>query len=400
MSLSWLRVLVILLPTAGLAASSVTQGALPQDAYVWQRQWTPALASALDRSADLVRAWRVLAAQSDPAGRLRATAVDWPDLTATKRPVIPVIRIDGQLAQWDEARLLAEVRGVLRRWHESGLAIAGVEIDHDCATARLPAYARFLEKLRADLDEATPLSVTALPAWLGSREFDRVVAVTDEVVLQVHAVQDPRAGLFEAATALRWIEALGRRTGKPFRVALPTYGTRVSWGVDGRIRAVESEAPLMVDPASAVELMAAPQDVASLLRRLESARPAQLAGIVWFRLPTDGDSRAWSLATWRAVIRGEALHAEIEAQAKAGGQAGLSELMLVNAGDLDAELPRRVALPGGCGIADGINGYGLAQADGGPVLERLQTGLLRGHHQQAIGWMRCGAGPGEIHVQP
>ena len=75
MSLSWLRVLLILLPTAGLAASSVTQGALPQDAYVWQRQWTPALASALDRSADLVRAWRVLAAQSDPAGRLRATAV-------------------------------------------------------------------------------------------------------------------------------------------------------------------------------------------------------------------------------------------------------------------------------------------------------------------------------------
>src|SRR4029077_1762794 len=104
--------------------------------------------------------------------------------------------------------------------------------------------------------------------------------------------------------------------------------------------------PLMVDPASAVELMAAPQEVASLLHRLQSARPAQLAGIVWFRLPTDGDSRAWSLATWRAVIRGEALHAEIEAQAKAGGQAGLSELMLVNAGDLDAELPRRVALPG------------------------------------------------------
>jgi hypothetical protein len=31
-------------------------------------------------------------------------------------------------------------------------------------------------------------------------------------------VQNPHAGLFDAATAQRWIEALGRRAAKPFRV--------------------------------------------------------------------------------------------------------------------------------------------------------------------------------------
>jgi len=400
MSFSWLRALLILLSTVGLAASSANHRVLPQDAYVWQRQWTPAVAAALGQSADLVRAWRVLAAQSDGAGRLRGTAPDWAALSATGRPVIAVIRIDGQLTHWDEAQLLADLRDVLRRWREAPVALAGIEIDHDCATARLPGYARFLAKLHEELGGATPLSITALPTWLGAHELDGVLAATDEVVLQVHAVQDPHAGLFDAATAQRWIEALSRRTAKPFRIALPAYGTRVSWGTDGRIRAVESETPLLIDSSSAVELMAPPREVASLLRRLESATPPRLVGIVWFRLPTDGDSRAWSLTTWRAVILGAPLHSQVEAQAVAGGQPGLSDLLLVNPGDVDAELPSRVVLPGGCDIADGVNGYGLVETSDGSVLERRQSGLLHGHHQQTIGWMRCAASLGDIHVQP
>ena len=118
------------------------------------------------------------------------------------------------------------------------------------------------------------------------------------------------------------------------------------------------------------------------------------------RLPVEGDSRAWTLATWRAVIRGEPVRNEVEARAVASAEPGLSDIRLVNADDVDAELPRRVLLPTGCGVADGINGYTLAQRDGGPVLERVQASLLRGHHQQTIGWIRCAAGLGEIHVEP
>jgi uncharacterized protein DUF3142 len=399
MSFSWLRLLLIFLPTMGLAASSESRGPLPQDAYVWQRQWTPALASSLDRSADLVRAWRVLAAQSDADGRLHATAVDGSALAATGRPVIPVIRIEGQLARWDEAQLLADIRGILTHWRAAAVAVTGIEIDHDCATARLPAYARFLAKLRAELGGGTTLSITALPTWLGSRELESVVAASDEVVLQVHAVQNPRVGLFDAATAQRWIESFARRAVKPFRVALPAYGARVSWSTDGRLRAIESERPLLIDAADAAELIAPPQEVASLLRGLERARPATLVGIAWFRLPTDGDSRAWSLATWRAVIRGEPVRTQVQAQAVAGTQSGASDIRLINADDVDAELPRRIVLPGGCGLADGVNGYALAQSGNATVLERLQPGLLHGHHQQTIGWMRCTAGLGDLHVQ-
>src|ERR1700690_498531 len=102
MTSSWLRLLFLLLPLTALAASGETHGVLPQDAYVWQRHWTPSVASAVTQSSDLVRAWRVLAAQSDAQGRLGPMAVDWAALARSGRPVIPVIRIDGQLAQWDQ----------------------------------------------------------------------------------------------------------------------------------------------------------------------------------------------------------------------------------------------------------------------------------------------------------
>jgi hypothetical protein len=400
MTASWFRLLFLLFPLTALAASGETHGVLPQDAYVWQRQWTPSLASAIAQSSDLVRAWRVLAAQSDAQGRLRPVAVDWAVLARSRRPVIPVIRIDGQLVQWDQETLLGDVDAITARWRDAPVSLAGIEIDHDCGTARLPAYAQFLGALRARLDAALPLSITALPAWLASRDFDAVLAAADEAVLQVHAVRSPHAGLFDAGLALQWTEELARRTSKPFRVALPAYGTRVSWRDDGGLLAVESETPLLAGGSSATDLMAFPQDVAALLRWLERAKPARLRGIVWFRLPTDDDNRAWSIETWRAVIRGEPLRGRVEALAEATGQPGLRNLVLSNPEDVDADLPQRVALPENCALADGINGYTLASTGAGLAVQRQRAGLLRAHHRQVIGWMRCAGEPRDFHVEP
>jgi Protein of unknown function (DUF3142) len=63
----------------------------------------------------------------------------------------------------------------------------------------------------------------------------------------------------------------------------------------------------------AVELMASPTDVAALLGDLRDESPANLVGIVWFRLPTDDDRRAWSIETWRAVMLGKPLRTRVEA---------------------------------------------------------------------------------------
>ena len=383
-----------------LSGAGTSRRVLPQDAYIWQRKWTPALRLALTQSSDLVRAWRVLTAYSDQDGRLQPVAVDWRAMKSTGRPVIAVVRINGQLAHYNDDQLLRDLDGLRSDWRQIQAPIAGVEIDHDCGVARLAAYAQFLSRLRTRLDQKIPLSITLLPAWLSAPDLDAVFAPTSEVVLQLHMVQNPRAGLFDADEARRWIQAMSRRTDKPFRVALPAYGVRVTRREDGSMLAVESEEPLLAGGYSASELIVSPEAVSTLLRELECNPPASLAGVAWFRLPVAGDIRAWSPATWRAVVLGRPLQRRIEAHAEKSDTPGMSNIVLVNEGDVDGVLPPRIDLPPSCTIADGINGYGLDHSESGLSIERQQDGLLPGHHRRLIGWMRCSPAQVAIHAQP
>jgi hypothetical protein len=394
------RITVLVLATCLLAASAERSAVLPHQAYVWQRHWTPALVAAVTQSADLVAGWHVLAAEAEASGQIRDVAADRAALARTGRPVTLVLRIDGQLAHWDEATLLADLHRLVEDWRAGSVALAGVEIDHDCGTARLGTYAQFLGRVRAMLGPALPLSITALPAWLASPDLDAVLDAADETVLQLHAVQSPHQGLFDPEQARRWVERYAGRTTKLFRVALPAYGSRVSWRADGSILAIDSEAPRLAGGYAAAELIAPPRDVARLLRRLERDPPPGLVGVVWFRLPMAADRRAWSLATWRSVVRGEAWDDRIELRADGSAIPGMRNLVLVNAGTNDAELPRLIELPASCRLADGINGYALSAQSGGLALRRAEAGLLPGGQHRIIGWARCAPRAGEIHVRP
>ena len=55
-------------------------------------------------------------------------------------------------------------------------------------------YVRFLAELRSRLARRIALSITALPTWMNSAELERLTRDLDEIVLQVHAVDDPRRG--------------------------------------------------------------------------------------------------------------------------------------------------------------------------------------------------------------
>lgn len=377
------------------ASSSYSGRSLPHEAYVWQRQWTPALGGALKASARSVEGWRVLAAEATPGRGLQVFTIDWNALEAAGRPVTLVVRIDGRLPVVDEGLLVA-ISDLLKTARARGSRIAGIEIDHDCATARLPEYRRFLLALRARWEERTRLSITALPAWMSSPALGSLLEAVDESVLQVHAVQDPRRGLFEMEFARASVERYARRTARPFRVALPAYGTRVIWRDNGTLAAVESETPVLAGGSEGRELMADPRDLALLVSDLGHAAPPNLKGIVWFRLPTGEDRRAWSLATWQAVVAGRLPEGRVEARLVSGATPGLGEVLLANAGSGDAALPKRLRLPPGCVLADGVNGYALERAGGRFVLVRAQEGLLRGGRERAVGWARCAREEGQL----
>ena len=385
----WVAVILLaLLPLLLSGAAGPSGRVLSHDAYVWQRQWTPALRDALAEAAPLVRQWRVLAAETE-GGELQPVALDAKALA--EHPATLVVRIDGRLANLDGDALIDGIAGLLARWRGIGLAPAALEIDHDCGSGALDSYAGFLARLRGRLP-GLPLAITALPAWPATAARDRLFAEADEIVLQVHAVADPRRGLFDPVQARRWIDAFARN-GHPFRVALPTYGSRVAWRADGRLLAVVSERPLLAGGAETRELIAPPAAVAALLEDLACNPPPGLRGIAWFRLPTAEDRRSWSLATWRAVIAG-ALPAGAVTISTESDPAGFTRLALVNGGTVDAELPARIALPPGCADADGVNGYALDRDGRAPVLARQQAGLLPAGRRQPIGWMRCGDADG------
>lgn len=359
---------------------------LDQQLYVWQRQWTPAHDAALRDSRVDFSTLRVLALQAFPQAGWSRARIDPALLKRDGRPLIAVIRLDGQLRSLDQAEMTAQIRQVISDWQTQGLALAGVEIDHDAGNARLSAYREFLTRLRADLPSNFSLSITALPAWLDSPELPALLSTVDSSVLQVHAVSDPRRGLFDADSAWRWAKAWSRITLKPFYLALPAYGVALLPGASGA-PIVESEVPIERD-GERRELLADPQQLAQLGARLRADPPAHLAGLIWFRLPLANDRRAWSLSTLRAVARGDVLSSRLVL--KFSAQQDLYDIGVSNEGNLDSAWPERVTLAvRGCEGADALAGYALQQSPDLLTFTRQRDGRIPAGEGRAIGWARC-----------
>lgn len=371
---------------------------LDQQLYVWQRQWTPAHELALNDSRNDFSTLRVLALQAFPNAGWSRARVDSALLKRDARPLIAVIRLDGQLKALDPQAVTAQILQVLGDWQGQGLTLSGVEIDHDAGSARLSAYTEFLTHLRGALPANLPLSITALPAWLDSPQLPALLATVDSSVLQVHAVSDPRRGLFDPEQARRWAKAWGRVTDKPFYLALPAYGVALLAEADGA-PVVESEVPLERG-GQRRELLADPQQLGRMANELREDRPAHLAGLIWFRLPLANDRRAWSLSTLRAVARGDALSSQLDLTLT--HQNGLQDIALRNVGNLDSAWPARITLKArGCEGADALAGYALQQTADLLTFTRLRDGRLPAGGQRAIGWARCAnIDQGGSHVDP
>ena len=372
-----------------LLAAMSADAAPTHEAYVWQRQWTPALRAALAGSRDDFAGVRVLVAQAGRSAGWSRTAADPDAFAGDRRRLTAVVRYDGAGAPPDVATLRVLLDEVLPRWRRQGAAFAAVEIDYDCGSARLADYAQRLAALRAALPAGVRLSITALPAWLGEPALDAVLDAADEAVLQVHAVQDPAHGLFDANLAERWIRAFAVHARKGFEVALPAYGTRVRFGEDGRVAAVESE--MTVEAANADdarELGVEPADVVGLLARLGANPPPAWRGVVWFRLPVPGDRRAWTLAALREVIAGRVPLPRIVASAVTRPN-GASDIFAANEGDADAPARSLVVDGDACTAGDAATGWHGERAAKGWRFAPASSLRLPAGARRAVGWVRC-----------
>jgi hypothetical protein len=331
---------------------------LSHEAYVWQRAWSAPLAEAVEHAPGELGALRVLAREHTGAARVPVSpGVDVGALVRSGREVVAVLRVDGTAPLTGLS--LDAVAGLARAWQARGARVVGVEVDHDCATAALGAYADWLSGERGRL-QGLRLSITALPTWTSSPALPRLLAQVDDVVVQVHAVQAPT--LFAPGQARAFLEAWSAATARPFRVALPTYRVRLRDGTP---------------------LHAEPREVAAFLAGLRERPVRGLTGVVWFRLGHAEDAESWGAATLSAVLRGAPLAPHLQVRlVEAGG--GARDIVLENAGTLDAEGPAALHLTGALDVLDGVRGY-TAQ---GATLSTRSPPRIRAGERVVVGFAR------------
>jgi hypothetical protein len=364
-------------------------GPLRHEGYLWQRAASEAVIDAARRAAAELDGTVVLAAEVAHANGERRVHLAPRDLPASGL-AIRVGPVPAKERAAEGAALPVLARSVL-----AGRSVAELQLDYDAPTAALAEYAGWLAAVRAELEGEVALTITALPAWLDSPAFSRVLAQVDGYVLQVHSLEPPSNGealvLCDAAAARRDVERAAR-FGKPFRVALPTYGYDVAYAANGRFLGLgaEQELPALPPGARLRRVEADAAAMAALVRGWRDDRPRELAGVVWFRVPVAGDRLAWGWPTLARVIRGEAPAAELAVEVRDAGD-GLVQVMVHNKGSASARAAARVEATIARPIvtADAAGSYALAEMGAERVVfTAAEPPEVRAGEEVLVGWLR------------
>ena len=289
------------------------------EAYLWKRKWTAETVDSLTRVGEMVERLVVLGAEIDrwPSNDTNpeVQGPEWagkglggaaPSIGLAIRA--PVFSGNFSVDGLEIACLEETLRELARCAEQDGLAVAEYQIDFDCPQRSLAGYSRWLERLRAAVPSGSALTITALPSWLNDPDWPALAHATDGFVLQVHAVtagnpDSPPARLCDPEKALTWAK-MADRAGVPLRVALPTYTSVVGYDAAGRLLGVLSDGPEPACPRQTrVKVYTAePRAMLDLRLALEQEGLRRCTGVIWFRLPEEGEVRNASWATFRQFI--------------------------------------------------------------------------------------------------
>jgi hypothetical protein len=387
-----------------------TSGALPNDAYVWQRVWTPSVTDSVRTHAGAFGVLSVLVGEvtwTSPSPKVVRVTPEFAALQTISHETQVGIALrvgvfQGPFASDDAtARYLRKTaRECLDDARKSGIAVAEFQIDFDCAERHLDGYRVWIEALRREL-APMPVVFTALPSWLNRSAFRRLAASSDGFVLQVHSLARPqhlheRAVLCDPVAARQAVERAAKVTdGVPFRVALPTYGYWLAFGSNGAYLGASAEGPPPARPSGTQyrELSADASAMAQLVADWTRDRPVSMRGLIWYRLPVEGDRLNWRWRTLETVMAGQPPFARLEAVLESSSD-GLTEVRVVNQGSADRTGPIAIRLrwSGAHRLgADGIRGFEAILGGPNDVLFTNAICRLPAGEGSRIGWVRLNA---------
>lgn len=400
--LAWLRVLVVcvLTPAACKKVENST-AALPQWAYVWQREWSSAVTDALNQSATKLDGFIVLGAEiswRDGQPQVLRPPIEWSALQTTGKRIGIAIRINpfsgAPSKRKEHAPYFSQLAAsLIQQAHAHGVECDEFQVDYDAPEKRLAEYRSWLAPLRETVKPAR-LVITALPSWLNESEAARLFRDVDSFVLQVHSVptrntQD-RVALCDPAQAQRWI-AKAAQFNTPFTVAIPTYSALVGYDPTGRSlgMATDGVQPKWPSGTSVVEFDSDPSEMAQLVATLRTEHPSTMKRIAWYRLPVEG-KRNWRWPTFSAVIDGRQPSRSLDVVL---GESNPVDISLLNRGESEERLDitiivRWTGLPPV--ICEALRGWSISQADHEVRFHRTPSPLPRllPGARREIGWLR------------
>jgi hypothetical protein len=389
---------------------------ITQDAYIWQRDWNASVKAAATEQRSQFHQFVVLAAEVSPqANPVKTVEVrpNYASLLQANPKIGLAIRVgfmassvvfDSRSAQ--TKAVIKAAKNAIANASAAGLSVTELQIDFDCPELELGLYHSWVEVIKPAV-APTPVVITALPSWLRHPEFADLARSAGSFVMQVHSLHKPtspdaKLTICDPAEAERAVE-LSSKIGVPFRVALPTYSYLAAFNADGKFLALSAEGPLVNWPADAIlrPMRSNPGDIAPLVAKWTAHPPANMTGIIWYRLPVAGDAMNWSPVTLRAVMAGrvprENLTAEIEHP-----KPGLVDVYLHNSGDADAMDREAVVVDSDAmiSVCEGINGFdrldqpagGVTFSDGSSAGRRIAPG-----ERLQVGWLRLDSDR-EVHA--
>ena len=379
---------------------------LTQWAYVWQRDWTPSVTTALATAAQKLDGFVVLGAEiiwKDGAPQVLRPRVDWTALHTTGKPVGIAMRINpfphSPALLRERTRLFAETAGaVVADARAHGTECAEFQLDYDSPENRLSDYRSWLGTVR-DAVRPVRFVITTLPSWLDASEFATLVSIPDAFVLQVHSIPprsaEDRVALCDTANALRWA-AKAAQFSRDFSVALPTYSALVGFDPNGHSigMAADGVQPSWPPGTRVVEFDSDAEIMAALASQWRESHPSTMRRIAWYRLPVDG-KRNWRWPTFSAVLEGRPPQHKLEALIIGENPADLS---LANLGEAEERMTGTLIVEwnGPAPVdAEALPGWVLETSAHGARFTRDQgpmPRLLPGM-QRAVGWLRFSAEP-------
>ncbi len=374
---------------------------LPQRAYIWQRDWTPAVSEAA-KHADSSKLDSLILFGAEIVwdhGKPKPVrcSIDWPTVRGLQKPVSIAMRIapfPGPFAEHDAITqtLTDTASSLLTKLNEEHIPCAEFQLDFDCAQKKLAGYALWLKTLRAAI-KPTRFVITTLPTWLDEPEFTKLLNHTDSYVLQVHSVPPSRpaahAFICEPDRARSWVRKAAT-IGHPFDVALSTYSAVVGYDETGKLRGIALDAAQPSWPAGThlMHLDSDAEALSALASEWRSAHPSLMRGLLWYRLPVATDQRNWRSRTFDAVVEGRPLKHQLTAQITEGPP---NDLTLINEGDLDEDFTGQIIVqwPNDPPEAsDALPGWSLHLQDHQAIFQPKQASRLQPGAKRSIGWLR------------